>query len=295
MRTKYENSLVLLVFMLAIFAGFFLYNNHIFTKGELKKKETAKESLFILKNKLDNLELEAKAVSVYDITLDTKLYAKNDSIVLPIASLVKIMTVLVTLNTYDEDKQFTISDNALKQYGDNSLYVNEQWKLKDLIKFTLFLSSNDGAYTLGEDIPNFIEKMNEKAKRIGLTNTIFINQTGLDIDIEHAGAYGTAEEMNKLAVFAFNAYPEVFMSTAMKDKDFASLSGFLHKVQNTNTVIDKLPNILLSKTGNTNLAGGNLVIIFKNDEGHKIAVTILGSSIEGRFTDMEKIVSVLYN
>ena len=52
---------------------------------------------------------------------------------------------------------------------------------------------------------------------------------------------------------------------------------------------------IFSKTGNTTLAGGNLTIIFKNKIGHNMAITLLGSTEEGRFSDMEKLVEIAYN
>ncbi|MEK7104417.1 MAG: hypothetical protein AAB868_00065, partial [Patescibacteria group bacterium] len=54
-----------------------------------------------------------------------------------------------------------------------------------------------------------------------------------------------------------------------------------------------IPNILFSKTGLTPLAGGNLTVIYKNKYGHNIAITILGSTSEGRFSDIERIVNML--
>ena len=74
-----------------------------------------------------------------------------------------------------------------------------------------------------------------------------------------------------------------------------SESGFYHTIKNTDYILDNIPDILFSKTGFTPLAGGNLVIIYKNEYGHEMAITVLGSTMDGRFTDVEKIVSTLYN
>ena len=81
----------------------------------------------------------------------------------------------------------------------------------------------------------------------------------------------------------------------MPEINLKSESGFEHNFKNTNILIGKIPNLLFSKTGFTEIAGGNLVVIFKDKGGREIAVTLLGSTFDGRFADMEKIVNILYN
>lgn len=291
---KYEKSLILVLFIVATYACFFFYN--YFKIREEIKMEEEREIARIenIKNEIENLELEAKAISVYDITDNKKLYGKNDTIPLSLASLVKVMTVLVALADKNESP-IIISKNALKETGDNSLFLGEKWNKEDLIKFTLIMSSNDGTYALTENDPSFIEKMNQKAQRLGLYNMEYQSVSGLDIDKQLYGAVGTAEEMNTLISFALLAHREIFQNTAKEELSFTSLSGLEHKAINTNIIINKIPNLIFSKTGATDLTGGNLSIVFKNKENHEIAITILGSSLEGRFTDMEKIVNVLYN
>src|SRR3989344_795836 len=76
-----------------------------------------------------NISVEAKAFSIYDQTLDRKIYGRNDETPMPIASLTKIMTAVVALNTKNMDEVITISFDALKQEGDFGLYVNEKFKI----------------------------------------------------------------------------------------------------------------------------------------------------------------------
>jgi D-alanyl-D-alanine carboxypeptidase len=135
--------------------------------------------------------------------------------------------------------------------------------------------------------------MNSKARRLGLLSATFYNSTGLDIDEHKAGAYATAEDVNQMNIYALKAYPEIFSATTFSDITLTSESGFLHNVKNTDVSLDKIPNVIFSKTGFTAIAGGNLAIIFKDKMNHDIAITLLGSTFSGRFTDMEKIVSVL--
>ena len=156
------------------------------------------------------------------------------------------------------------------------------------------VSANDGAYTLASSA-DFLENMNNKARKIGAENTLFVNFTGLDIDLNTAGALASAEDVNVMAMYAVRAYPEIFYATRTPEINLASESGFTHNFKNTNVVIDKIPNLLFSKTGFTEIAGGNLVIIFRDKKGNDIAVTVLGSTFDGRFSDMETIVNILYN
>lgn len=292
--SKYEKSLILVLFIVIIYASFFFYNDF---KIREKIRITERKELidtYNTKKYIDALDIESKSISIYDITDNKKLYGKNDTKPMSLASLAKVMTVLVALTDKNE-MPITISQNALKETGDNGLFLNEKWDKEDLIKFTLIMSSNDGAYALAENDSFFIEKMNKKAERLGLYNMAYQNVSGLDVDKQLYGAVGTAEEMNMLIDFALFAHREIFQNTKEEELDLVSLSGLEHKAINTNIIINKIPNLIFSKTGATDLTGGNLSIVFKNKDDHEIAVTILGSSIEGRFSDMEKIVNVLYN
>ncbi|MCX6751739.1 MAG: hypothetical protein NT161_03195 [Candidatus Nomurabacteria bacterium] len=246
-----------------------------------------------IQNILANIPVQAKAFSIYDETSNIKIYGKNDEIEMPIASLVKIMTVVTALNNHNMNDVISISPEALKQEGEYGFFVNEKFKIEDLAKFTLVGSANDGAYALTENIDNFLQKMNDKAVKIGMENTLFFNFTGLDIDNEFAGAYASAQDVNVMALYVFEEYPEIFGASIMPEINIKSESGVNHDIKNTSNILDKIPDILFSKTGLTPLAGGNLTIIYKNKYGHNIAITILGSSSEGRFSDVEKIISVL--
>lgn len=302
--SKYERGLITLLCILALFASFFfienfnlkqeLYQKIDNIKEDFKKDDSQKLKLDKLKKGIENLQIEANAISVYDITQNQKIYGKNDNIPLPLASLTKTMTVISVLNdNYNGDA--IISSNALNQIGDYGLYLNEKWKITDLAKFSLILSSNDGALALSSYDENFLEKTNKEAEKMGLKNSIFLNSTGLDINKNKAGAYGSSYDANLLATYALKTYPEIFEATTFPKLKLKSLSSFNHEIYNTNTIINKIPNLLFSKTGFTELAGGNLTIIFKDKLDHEIAITVLGSSMLGRFSDVEKIVNLIYN
>jgi len=283
-----------LFFILIIFA----LEAILFSIGN-EKLDTAflnKENEFVkIQKALADIPVQAKAFSVYDETLNRKIYGKNDNAIMPIASLAKIMTIVTILNNRNTDDTILVSAKAIKEEGDYGLFVNEKFKIRDLAKFTLIGSANDGAYALSESKNNLLEKINNKVRKIGMQNTLFLNFTGLDINENFSGAYASAQDVNVMTMYALKAYPEIFKASVLPEINVKSESGFDHNIKNTNNIIDKIPNLLFSKTGFTPLAGGNLTIIYKNKYEHNIAITVLGSTSEGRFSDIEKIIDTLYN
>jgi serine-type D-Ala-D-Ala carboxypeptidase (penicillin-binding protein 5/6) len=287
--------LFFLLFVAMLAAIFFFYENK-----RLDDAYFAEEAkIQVMGERIGRLELEAKAVSVFDITRGRVIYGKEDTVPMPMASLAKTMTVALALSYLEPDQFIYISKNALDQTGDYGLFLYEKWRTEDLSKLTLITSANDGAVALSETDPKFVEKMNAKAKRIGMEHSFFLNPTGLDVNDEledvpgEAGAFASALDANLLASYGMRTNPEVFRATTQPEITLVSGSGFIHTFKNTDIIIDKIPNLLFSKTGYTNVAGGNLTIVFKNKDEHLMAITVLGSSFEGRFMDMEKIVNTL--
>lgn len=283
---------------------FFILLAILFSAGNFKFEEIIRlENARVEKIawELARLELGAKAVSVYDFSQNKKIWGLSDNVDLPIASLAKIMTVTIALNNLGSDRIVTITQEALRQSGNFGFFVGESWRALDLAKITLAVSANDGAQALASatNLKDFGREAWKKGKRIGMEDGFFLSTTGLD-ELEdgvpiYASAYATARDLNTLAYYALRAYPKVAEATTKQEISLVSESGFTHNYQNTNPIVGKIPNLLFSKTGFTDLAGGNLTIILKDKKGDLIAVTLLGSTYEGRFTDMEKIVEVLYN
>ncbi len=295
MSTEPHNKklLLLCVIVLAIVAYFFYQEN-------VKINERVRLEEIRLQARVDALsavDVLAKSFSVYSLTSNEKIYGKDDELVLPIASITKIMTAIVALHAYPPETIITMSPEAIKQVGDFNLTIGQKWKIADLAKLTLISSANDGAYAMWENFPNgkdkYIEEMNARARRLGMKNTSFENITGLDV-AGRATSFSTASDVNLMSAYAFLAYRDVFEVATMPEITLTSESGTTHTFKNTNTITDKIPNLLFSKTGYTDIAQGNLTIIFKNQREELLAVTLLGSTYEGRFPDMEKIVNVLY-
>lgn len=251
----------------------------------------------------ENLDLKAKAVYIYDVKRQKEIYSKNSDSQLPLASLTKVMMAVTALSLVPESTIITISPEFLKTEGDSGFATNEKWKLKDLLNLTLLESSNDGATAIASaagaktigGVPDdwgreeFIKAMNKVASKLDLEQTYFINPTGLDESTSVSGSYGSARDMAKLMSYAITEYPTLFDATRNSTGEFSSLSS-THSVKNTNTFVNKIPSLLASKTGYTDLAGGNLVIAFDAGFDHPIVISVLGSTEQGRFEDTEKLV-----
>ncbi|MBL7045282.1 MAG: D-alanyl-D-alanine carboxypeptidase [Parcubacteria group bacterium] len=256
-------------------------------------------------NAFEDISLEAKAAFVWDVNKREALYTFNEDTQLPLASLTKLMTAITADSILPEASVITIDNNSLKKEGDSGLFENERWSFKDLIKFTLMVSSNDGASAIASvagllksDFPiegqesekTFVNKMNEKAREVGLTQTYFINPTGLDTNEVIGGAYGSAKDVTKLLEYAVTNNSEIIDATRYSRLNFSSLNNIEHTATNTNSYIDRLPGLIASKTGFTDLAGGNLVVAFDAGMSRPIVISVLGSTQEGRFEDVEKLV-----
>lgn len=293
----------IIVFLSAFFVMTILF---IFTENnrdrELFQNENEKTYHY---DYFKNISLEAKAAFVWDINKQKSLYKLNEEAQLPLASLTKLMTAIIAADIMPESSVVTIDNKSLEKEGDSGLYANEKWNFKDLINFTLIVSSNDGASALANvagllknAFPNkeennektFVRIMNEKTKEMGLTQTYFINPTGLDANGKISGGYGSAKDIALLLEYAVINSPEIIEATRYDILQFNSLSDINHIATNTNSSINVIPGLIASKTGFTDLAGGNLVVAFDAGLNYPIIISVLGSTQEGRFRDVEKLV-----
>jgi D-alanyl-D-alanine carboxypeptidase len=238
-----------------------------------------------------NVSLQAKSAYVWDIKKQKALFAKNADSVLPLASITKIMTADVASELLSATSTISISASDLAQEGDSGLLLNERWTFRKLIDFTLAVSSNDGASAIASTAsPNFIEKMNEKAKSLGLSSMRFYNPTGLDESITQSGAYGSASDVAKLFSYTLQTHPEIFSATRTARFTTSSIDKINHTAVNTDAEINNIPGIIGSKTGFSDLAGGNLAIVYDAGVNYPIIIVVLGSTYDGRFSDMTALV-----
>lgn len=243
------------------------------------------------------LALEARSAYAYDMTSGRVLYEHNGDVQLPLASLTKIMTVLTAQDFLPRGSSVSITTDALSSEGDSGLKNGDVWDVRDLMDLTLISSSNDGARALmlaSSDTArmtpdDFIRAMNRKARSLDLISVFFINETGLDVSTTTAGAYGTARDVAHLIAVATTEAPDVFDHSVLPKETFLSSSGTYRTIHNTSLVAASLLSSRASKTGYTDLAGGNLALVFEPILGYPVALTVLGSTREGRHADAQKL------
>ncbi len=285
--------------IMAIIWLFFLIYGNIKSSKVVEAQQTEE---IVTSQFFENIEIEAKSAYILDIKENKILYTKNENAQLPLASITKLMTAIVALELVPNNSKVTIRPEFLYEYGDEGLLPEENWQLKDLLDFSLITSSNDGSRAIASVVGStlaqtddynlgrieFIEKMNQKAKDLGLANMYFVNESGLDISSYQAGAYGTSKEVATLLSYIIKNRPEIVELTKYSQKTINS-ETVRHNVSNTNNQVGEIPNLILSKTGYTNLAGGNLAIVFDVEIGRPVAIVVLGSSLDGRFKDVYKL------
>lgn len=243
----------------------------------------------IKNSSFDKLSLRAKSVAVYDSTTGKFIYTKNGNVQLPLASITKVMTSMSALRIaerMDTEKPVRFSGNW--------------WNLVDLMKFALVSSSNSGVTSIAEAMSkvedantgsieniNFVGEMNSIARELGLHTTYFLNETGLDVNPTLGGAYGSAKDTARMFAYAVDRYPHIFGATKYPEIKIVSREGADLGSKNTNIDVAKMTTLMASKTGTTDLAGGNLVIAFDAGLSHPIIISVLGSTPEDRFKDAE--------
>ncbi len=272
-------------------------------KGAYTNRETTRvtaETNTVLPSKFPSVVLEARAGYVWDVREQKILFSKNGTLVLPLASITKLMTALTAYREMPPDTIVTVNYSALQTSGESGLRQSERWELSELISLMLVISSNDGAAAIRETYESlnasttFAEALNRTAEEIGLTDTTFVNETGLDVGFEKAGNMGSAQDVARLFEEVLILMPEILEMTGRDAGTFTSLDGATHRVSNTNMITDEIPWSLGSKTGFTDAAGGNLVISFDATIGRPIIVVVLGSSREGRFNDAKRLLDAVF-
>lgn len=249
-------------------------------------------------NPFNAVTLTGKAGFVWDVREQNILFNKNADMVLPLASITKLMTALVAYELLEDESTVDITIEALKADGDSGLRDGEEFSLKNLSDMVLIASSNDGAMALaqaaGSSIegaidPNelFVHAMNIRAEELGLTDTSFKNPTGLDLSATEPGAVSSARDVAHLLEYIISHYPSITNFTKLDEKRVYAETGEHFDIENTNDIVRDIDNLIASKTGYTDLAGGNLVVAFDSALNRPIIVVVLGSTYNGRFTDVQ--------
>lgn len=225
-------------------------------------------------------QITAKSAIFVDTTTGKALYGKNEHERLPIASLVKVMTVLIALEHKKMDDEYSISKKAADTEPDKMLLIqDERLTLKDLLYGIFLVSANDAAESLAEGTvgsrEEFIKMMNSKALQLGMKDTYYVNPTGLDED--QGNSYSSAYDLSILTRYLIKTYPDVvdisstyhiFIPKTDKHQDYEMYSGI--------NLLTTYPGVLGFKTGFTPSAGLTLITLARKS-GHEVIGVLLGS------------------
>ncbi len=277
---------------------FFLWR--IESSGRIIEIETSEvsEKLKPLRNwNIGELTIRSKAAAVVALENNNKiLFSHNYRDRLPIASITKLMTALISMERYDLSDQVTVSRLASLQPGSSgNLKWGEIFSVESLLKMMLVESANDAAYVLAEKTGKreFVDLMNLKAKQIGIENSYFGNPTGLDPYFSTSTPstinYSTVEDISILTKYIIENQPHILEILSIDEIDIYTERGdFHHTAKNTNNLLGKIENVISGKTGSTARAGGCLVLILENNENGYLVGIILGS--QDRFEEAKKII-----
>ncbi len=196
------------------------------------------------------------------------------------ASLTKLMTVLVSLENYKLADVVNISKAATETEGSKVGYkAHDALTVKDLIHGALIRSGNDATVALAEHFsgggPKFIQKMNQKAEEIGMVATHFENVMGLD----SPNHYTTARDLFTLSKYVMKEFPEVLEISSTQKEISTSLSGLPYELKTTNELLGtSFMKVIGLKTGTTDNAGQSYIGIVQSKNAHKYIVILLGST-----------------
>lgn len=275
-----------LVLILVSVAGFLLQQK----KKEPRNEATTAGNPTVADKGIAPPALSAKAAYAVDIGSGKILFSKNIKEPLLPASTTKIATALVSLSHYNLDDVLTVNVRDVDGHK-MGLRNGEKITVRSLLYGLLVFSGNDAAEVLAANYPggreNFVSAMNSLAKSIGLENTNFKNPVGFDEYLH----FSTAEDLVKAAVYAVKnpVFSEIVSTREMK---VTSVDGkIVHKLDNINELLGKIPGVVGVKTGWTVNAGEALVTLVERD-GHKVMLSVLSS--DDRFGETEKLIDWIY-
>lgn len=220
------------------------------------------------------------------------LFEHNSRERMPMASIVKIMTMLLTMEAIDSgkisyDDMIPASQHAIS-IGTTQLWLKEgeEFSVRDMLKAVAIRSANDAAIMLAEKIAGseeaFVAKMNQKAAELGMKDTKFLDSNGLTDE----GQYSTAYDVAIMSRELLTKYPEIIEYTT---KWHDTIRDGKTSLDNTNKLIRSYEGIVGLKTGYTDAAGYNLSAAAKRNNLLLISVVLGEPDSNTRFKESAKL------
>lgn len=277
MKSKIFLTLLLLLFFFTPFSA----------KGAKLSQEQIIQLIEIIQQEMKNLQsllsnmqaadqgarITAHSYLAVNLSDNSILLKQNANRPYTIASVTKLMTAVIASEKIDLEKEITLTKEMLEPDGYSpSLYTGLSVKAEDLLKATLIQSTNDAAEALscflGEE--KFVALMNQKAKELNMTRTIFYDPHGLS-----SANKSTVQDLTKLLIYIHKNHPEILDVTRNNDFWLPDQTGKLLKFRNLNAFYP-LSNFVGGKVGYLFEAKKTFASIF-NVNGDVVAVTVLYS------------------
>ena len=306
---KKENLFFVLGLLVFFFLAFFA-NNYLKTKQSSQffyflKGSEADLLKPLTKDKINDLYLSSNNFLSVFVNLDKDkevlLSQKKSNEKIAIASLSKLMTAVVALENYKPDDIVKISSSAISTFSTaGGLKEGEEIKMNDLLYVLLIESSNDAAEAFAEKMgrTKFISKMNEKARELGMNNTVFVNPSGLDVFEDSSEAIfkesniSTPEDLKNLVKYILKNHSIISQVLSISETEIKSQNGVVHRLENTNILLKESPVYLWGKTGYTKEANGCIILILKDYSKEELSNAYVINVITGaddRFREARKL------
>lgn len=245
---------------------------------------------------LDESSFSAKSLYLMDYNSGQVLYEKDAEKELPVASIVKLMTIELVCEKLESgelklDDTVIVSQKA-QSMGGSQVFIEEggEYSVGDLLKSTIVSSANDASVALAETISgseeNFVVLMNKKAKELGLKNTNYVNCTGLPASNQYSCAKDTAILLkNVLSHDDYHRYSTIWMDSLSHPK------GRQSELVNTNKLIRYYEGCDGGKTGSTSEAGYCLVATAKRGDMRLIGSVLGAENGKKRFSETSSLLN----
>lgn len=233
----------------------------------------------------------SSAIYVMDRASASILYQQNEQQIHYPASTIKMMTALVARKIYSLDQILPIKSEAFATGSTAHFVVGEEITVQNLLYALLLPSGNDAALVLANHHPQgyegFVKEMNQTAQEIHLTNTVFQNPSGLDVDQQETTARDLAILANQLMKDSVLGQIVGTKQIIITDKT----GKIKHNLVSTQELLGIIPGVVGIKTGTTTSAGENLITEVDRD-GHQVIIVLLGS--QNRYNETKAIIDWIF-
>jgi D-alanyl-D-alanine carboxypeptidase len=311
-KSVLKRIFIIIIALIIGFGGAWFYARYIGNDLKMEYESAAVNQLFSAKSDYSTIvypfrnwqmkedpNVLAEGVLMADIDNDYIFYQKNANVRRPIASITKLMTAVIASENLPADEPVVISQKALQTDGDPAIfYLNEKVKSFDLLKALLMISSNKGAMALAEAVgeKKFISLMNEKAKELEMTQTTFVEPTGLNFLNQ-----SSPNDLKKLLKYLLYDKPNLLLiSKTPKDKISGDNPLVTHELININQITqnpqflsDLQITYLGGKTGFTDESWQTFAGLFSvpskrpNESPRRIVIVVLKTP--NRYNDIESL------